>query len=182
MALKLSRVERWILSNQYRILETLYPGDAKHFAHQREALESGYALEYEWMAQHIYEEKDTLSVEDCREVIQVLDMFTALQRSYAALDDKASLKESDVMLRGWDGNNETAHMAYARHCCEMDGGRFTDLKRNETFNSHMPSVARYHAMLGVWKVFDRPHELTREQMAQILSAREPGMAEPAARA
>lgn len=67
--MKLSRTERWMLSNQYRILEALYPADAGSYARHREALESGYELHYDWMIGSIYDDKDTLSSEDCREVM-----------------------------------------------------------------------------------------------------------------
>jgi hypothetical protein len=39
--MQLSGVERWILSNQLRILEALYPDDAGSLAEQRTSLERG---------------------------------------------------------------------------------------------------------------------------------------------
>jgi hypothetical protein len=57
--MKLTRTERWILVNQYRILEALYPDEAKWFAENREALSSGYELHYRGMIDFIYDEEDT---------------------------------------------------------------------------------------------------------------------------
>src|SRR3954468_5735854 len=125
MALKLTRTERWILANQYRILEALYPDEAKRLAEYREAIEHGYELHYDWIAHSIYDKGDALSAEECKEVIQILDMHRALKRSYEALTDKSGIKEYGVKFAGFDGNNETAQMAYARYFCEQDGGKFT---------------------------------------------------------
>ncbi len=52
--MKLTRTERWILSNQYRILEALYPDERGSLEKARIALESGYELEYDGMSQRIY--------------------------------------------------------------------------------------------------------------------------------
>ena len=56
---KLTRVERYILSNQFRILEALYPDEASHFATTREALEHGYEILYDWDMEHIYDDTDS---------------------------------------------------------------------------------------------------------------------------
>jgi uncharacterized protein YfbU (UPF0304 family) len=72
--MKLSRVERWMLVNQMRMLEALYPDEARSIAEHREALEQGYELHYGEFAQHIYDDKDTLTVEGCKEVLNVLWM------------------------------------------------------------------------------------------------------------
>jgi hypothetical protein len=39
--MKLTRTERWILANQYRILEVLYPKEADSLSYAREAFEHG---------------------------------------------------------------------------------------------------------------------------------------------
>lgn len=49
----LTREQRWILANQYRILERLYPNEAECHAKAREVLENGYEFNYDWIAQHI---------------------------------------------------------------------------------------------------------------------------------
>ena len=39
---KLTTLDRLVLSNQYRILEALYPDEAETLAIKREAIENGY--------------------------------------------------------------------------------------------------------------------------------------------
>jgi uncharacterized protein YfbU (UPF0304 family) len=148
--MKLSRTERWILSNQYRILETLYPAEAASYARNREALDSGYELHYGWMAERIYDEDDMLSEEDCREVMQILNMYLALKRSYEALQDKSGIEEWQIKFSGFDGNNETTRLAYMRYLNE-EGEAYADLDRGDNFNSHMPSLDGYRRQLAEWK-------------------------------
>ncbi len=53
--IKLNRTKLWILSNQYRILEVLHPAEADSYARHHQALERGYELHYNWMAEPIYD-------------------------------------------------------------------------------------------------------------------------------
>ena len=159
-----------MLSNQYLILEALYPGDADSYARHREALERGYELHYDWMIERIYDDEDTLSPEDCREVSQILNMYDALKRSYETLEDKTGIEEWQIKFLGFDGNNETTRLAYTRYVCE-DGEAYADLDRGDNFNSHMPSLDGYRRQLTEWKALGHPHELTREQIIQIGTAR-----------
>jgi len=162
---KLSKTERWILANQHRILEALYPQEAPFFAETREALESGYELHYD----PDYIDNDTLSEEECREVLEILDMHRALHFSYAALGDKSGLELERVRFLGFDGNEETKYMAYCRYFCRHDGGRFPELDRRDDFNSHFPMLDRYRRMLDQWRNLDKSHELTKADILKIVS-------------
>ncbi len=122
---RLSVTDRWILSNQYQILEHLDPGGAEQYQRAREALESGYELEYDVISSHVFKDGSTLSEEACDEVIDVLDMFRALGRSYDELEDKAGIEERRIRFQGFDGNNETEQLAYSRYLARTD--RFAEL-------------------------------------------------------
>jgi uncharacterized protein len=169
--MKLSRVERWMLVNQMRILEALYPDEAKSIAEQREALEAGYELHYGGFAEHIYDEKDALSPEACREVLDILSMHRALKFGYDALKDKSGIEESRVTFVGFDGNNETTLMGYTRWFCDSDGGRFKELNRGDDFNSHDPMLANYRAMLTEWEKSKDKNRLTKDDIIRITSVR-----------
>lgn len=171
--MKLTKAERWILSNQYRILEALYPGEAKELAEDRDAIERGYEIHYDWMTQHIYEGDDTMSTAESKEVVDILAMFSALKSSFASLSDKTGIRASQVEFHGFDGNNETKQMGYARYFVRHDGGRFGDLRKGEhdDFNSHMPSLDRYRDMLATWqRVADKAHMMSKEQIVAVLKA------------
>jgi len=167
-AMKLTKTERWILSNQYRILEALYPQEQKDLAERREALESGYEAEYDSMSQHIYDDKDCLTEEQCREVIDILSMFRALHDA----KDKGGVEEKETILEGFDGNDtlESSYMAYARYFCKSDGGRFEESRKGD-FNSHSLMLGIYRRMLKEWKNSAKPHQLTKEDIVRIVGAR-----------
>ncbi len=103
-----------------RILEKLYPEEAEHHARAREVLEDGYELNYDWIAEHIAER--TMSEDECKEVLNILDMFSALERSYRQLAEKpAGVDERDVRFHGFDGNHETDQLGYALFLIEKEG-------------------------------------------------------------
>ncbi len=167
----LTKKERLILSLQLRVLEKLYPEEEQDFAIQRRALEDGYALHYEWMTNQF---SDELSVEQCREVLEILDMFRALTFSFARAEENnhelRNLRRQDIKFRGFDGNNETAHMGYVQYFI-LDLKRFQELVGEggfDDFNSHQPMLDTYREMLGVWRQYENRFELSIEQIEKIL--------------
>jgi uncharacterized protein YfbU (UPF0304 family) len=164
--MKLSRLERWMLSNQYKILEALYPDEAKDYAHIRDAIESGYELEYEQIISYIYEEG--LSEEECREIRAIMAMFSSLKASYNQLEDKSGIDEWKITFRGFSGNDETLQMAYAQYLRER--GSFRDLERGDDFNSHFPALSGYRKKLSKWRDSENEHALSKDDIIRITSA------------
>jgi uncharacterized protein YfbU (UPF0304 family) len=171
--MKLTRVERLILSNQYKILEFLDRQNASDYASRRAIIESGYELHYEDSAQHISPEKHCLTEDDCREVIDILSMFRDLKQSYEALSDKGGVEPWSIEFRGFDSNHEARQLGYCRFFCDSDGGRFTELNRGDDFNSHAPILDAYRRMLEVWRPIvrqGRGRSLTIDQIREIVRA------------
>jgi uncharacterized protein YfbU (UPF0304 family) len=164
--MELTKKDRWILCNQYLILEKLYPEQAADFAKVRNVLENGYALDYGWVSEYIL---DDFSVSGCREVLDVLDMHWALQISYEALEDNGGIDENRLRFHGFDGNDETGHMAYAKHLVE-DEQKFSGLQI-KGFNSHCPTLDRYRSMLTEWENSSEKYELTKGDIIRIIHAR-----------
>lgn len=161
--------ERLQLSNQFKILEKLYPEDEDYYAKHRKAVEYGFELHYSWIAEHIYE--DTLSNEDCKFVLEVLDMYASFYFNVKQLKNLNELTESKVVFPGFDGNNETMFMAYTRYFIE-DLDRFNEIKEstNSNYNSHMRMIPRYKKMLIKWKEYqvDYSYELTEGQIIDLI--------------
>lgn len=166
--MKLSRVERWMLSNQYRILEALHPDEAEDLKETRVAIERGFELHYDWNIPNIYDESDVMTEAQCIEIGEMLSMFTALSESYDALSDKSGLKDWKVQLIGFDGNTEFKEMGYAKYLCKVDGRKRANL-RDKIVDSHIPVLNRYRAMLNIWKGIDQKLDLTKEQMIEFAS-------------
>lgn len=171
--MKLSKLERYTLSNQLRILEALYPNEAEDFAVQREAIESGYELLYELNIDHIYDEGSALTEEECREVWNTMDMFLAIDRSRELLKNDSLENEYAAKFRGYDGNNETKFMAFAAYTVERLK-RFTHLKMAEPgyFNSHMPVRPVYLRMLDEWQKIPMParFQMSEDQLKAVLDS------------
>lgn len=174
--MKLTKFERWVLSNQFRILEALYPQEAKAMGANREALECGYEYEYREMSQHIYDDKDSLDEKECMEVINILSMFRAIHDGMEKIKDITDIDEFKSKFSGFDGNGskEGSYLSYARYFCEK-GDRFAELKQgNFDFNSHMPMLRIYRPMLEEWNKVEKKYELSKEDIMRITQAKAEG--------
>jgi uncharacterized protein YfbU (UPF0304 family) len=171
--MKLTRVERLMLANQFLILEKLYPEHAGHYEEACQAVERGFEGHYWLVFQGISE--DTLSEEQCREVLDVMTMFSCLKASYDDLQDKTGIKPEDVRFDGFDGNNEGEMLSFANFYCRGEGGKFTDIVNKQVPNSHSPRIDLYRRMLRVFKTVrdaaPGPRQLSKESLQQIVAAR-----------
>ncbi len=177
--LNLSLTERIILANQLRILERLDEGEAKYYSHLRDALERGYELEYAELATAFSD--DGLTEAECNEVYEILEMHRALNYGQRELPADAGISAADVKFRGFDGNNETRHMAYVRFIRSEE--KYEEMGDPNGFNSHMPMLGRYRRMLRVYEQIkteqrrtgeDISHDdLTVDEIRQILAAAAP---------
>lgn len=158
--MSLTRIERLLLFNQYRILEVLVPDLTDTYRMYQEILENGFEFEYDEILNNIY--KETLSEESSKEIINVLVMYQALRRS--------GLPEEETTFEGYDGNNETDFMSYVDFLY-LDQGKFRDvIPGRDRINSHSPMKAVYRRMLAKWREFGEDRVLTKEQAQEILNA------------
>jgi uncharacterized protein YfbU (UPF0304 family) len=167
---QLTRTERLILANQYRILRSTDPSEAEFYEKALDALESGYELAIESLFDSMSEDLD---VDECRLVVNAMAVYDAIQRSVGALEDKSVVDDWHTKFHGFDGNNETAYMTYARFIINRED-RFTYLKLGDDgVNSHMPRVETYRAMVRKWKEdFDGSYAMNADQLRELLSIRQ----------
>lgn len=161
--LKLTKTERVILANQYRLLEALVPDEADYFAQRRQIVEKGYAIHYSEIDQWFYDEMEP---EASREVLDILNMFRALTKA-ARQNLSVGAK---LNFEGFDGNEEAAEFGYVTFLIETLG-RFTEIDINE-LNSHWPMLERYRAMLAEWRECKEKYELTQAEIDRIAAAAE----------
>jgi len=165
--MELTKKERLAFIYQLRLLEALYPDEASNFSQKRIALEDGFTLHYEWLFESL---NDDLSEEQCREVLDILDMYRAITFSLKNLDENDALhKHRLAKFRGFDGNNEGQLMAYVRYFI-VDLDRYGELKEGKlpSFNSHTQMLGTYQAMLQRWANTGREFQLSRRQIASVL--------------
>lgn len=166
--MKLSRTERWILANQFAILEKLDPGQG--YENLREILEAGYEAQYEWIAEHIRPDGDTMTQADCEEVLDILDMFTFLKYGYRDLADKSGIQVHWVNFPGFSGNDEAKYLGFTLFLIDRQK-KFQDLDRRDNFNSHGPFLMIYRQMLKEWKKSADRYKLTKDDIIRITSVK-----------
>lgn len=174
----MNKKDRFIISNQLKILEALYPDDAQYYSQHRTAFEEGYESHYDWAMEHI--SNDILNEEVTREIIDTLDMYRAIyfyQRDHGT----DGFNEYELKFRGYDGNDpfEYRMMGYARYFV-VELNRFTEVLETQgehfDFNSHAEMRENYQKMLAVWKAIPagtnegQRHKLTKTQLESILRA------------
>lgn len=170
--MELTIKERFQLSNQFKILEKLYPEDKEYYARHREAIETGFELHYSWIFEHI--NSDTLSTEECQFVLDVLDMYSSFCHSFKEMETPTDLTADKIKFPGFDGNNETMYMAYTRYFIN-DLNRFGDIKDSSltSYNSHIPMIPKYRKMVARWKELriGFSHQLSEENIQELLDIR-----------
>ncbi len=167
----MTKVERLLLVNQLLILEKLYPDDAKHYSMQRQALQEGYTRQYDEAFKGI--DDDELSEEQCKQVVDILDMYRAITTAAEGLPADSKLRDDyNLKFRGFDGNDpeEGPLMSYTRHLI-VDRGLWAELRdqSDDDFNSHDPLLADYRKMQREWQKSGKPHKLTEADLARILA-------------
>lgn len=163
----LSESERIILSNQYKILEQLYPDEAETHKKNREIIDNGYTLNYKEVSPLIDGE---LSNRECNEVLEILAMHSVLHFSYQGLDDKEGIT---IRFSGFDGNKETKQMAYARFYINelQEYTELIEIVQSPDFNSHCPTLQLYRLMLDEWEKCTDKNNLTRDEINRIINVR-----------
>lgn len=142
-----------MLSELYEELEVNGEIDPKFI---KEAIFSNnlWALPWKYSGIPFEDQEDS---EIVREVLDILDMWSFIEHSYAQLSDEQKTlleKEAapfgkDPRFPGFDGNNESEYMGVASFIVnELE--RFEEFK-GRSFNSHCPSIDGHRRMLSVFK-------------------------------
>lgn len=166
--MEFTKKERLQLINQFMILEKLYPEEADYYEKHRIALEKGFSLHYRWIFEHIW---DDLPESECRKVLDALELYRAITHSFDSLTEKKTLTQSKIRFPGFDGNNESHHLAYARYFI-VDLGRYEELVKDQEypdFNSHCPMLDKYGRMHEAWLAQGSPLAMSAEKIEKLLS-------------
>jgi uncharacterized protein YfbU (UPF0304 family) len=196
---KLTTTERLILINQFSTLEFLaraFPDVAKRsnttyhdagtYAWYQEILEHGHDLLYSEFFGRVYDQ--TLTEDEQRAILDILDMYNDLQFSFDQLEDKRDLTEESVKFKGWDSNSLKGELSFAESFCFRDGKESAPTsERTPTRFAHVwPSPAResnfnlvdgYYRMLAVYRPIKEARlreiefaPMTHEQITMVLNA------------
>ena len=145
-----------------------------------EAITRGHLWGLKWQYPGVFGSSEP-SEDTLRETVDILDMWSFLERGYKALSaaekkrvekDTAPLG-TDVKFRGFDGNaQESVYIGIARFLIDkLD--RFQEFKGRE-LNSHMPMLDAYRRMFPVFEPMRLSlgtKELDADQIISILKER-----------
>lgn len=164
--MELSKTERWILYNQFSILEILDKGSADHYAKVKDVIADGYELEYRYISEHISDE--VLSNDDCIYVIDILTMYDDMAYAYEQLSGESGFDADRIKFHGFHGNTEYRFLGYARHLL-ADKSRFSRLERGD-LDSHFPTDQLYRKQLAIWRPIKQKNPLDVGDLRRIVGA------------
>ena len=109
--MEISKKDRVILRNQYQILSALNKDEADHYNELIEILENGYEIFYsridEWIS-------DEMPIKEGKFVLDILDLYRAIEDLKRSSKDEKLNRHLHSYFAGFDGNNETEYMGFAR--------------------------------------------------------------------
>lgn len=161
---------RMVLANQYRILALLDVNSPDDWRRAAEMALRGWPVEnlpdVEEIRSYL---RDALTQDDQRFVLDALNVFELLQDGEAK-GYRPKREHATTLFPGFDGNNETKLMTYARHAVNNEH-RFESVRRtSDNFNSHMPMVEMYQRMISAWERVGRPLFITEELFDMLIDA------------
>jgi uncharacterized protein len=168
--MNLSKKDRVLLINQYKLLAALYKEEEAHYRELISILENGYEIFYSMIDEWISGDMPTI---EGKFVLNILDL-------YRAIDDlKRSSKSQELadhqysFFLGFDGNKETEYMGFSRFLID-EQGMFEEQQqyflKNDHLNSHMPMIGKYKRMLEVAATVPEVRSMTVQDALRILEA------------
>jgi uncharacterized protein YfbU (UPF0304 family) len=171
--LSLTTTERWLLHNQFEILQQLNPkhpdDDKGYFQNAGDILAHGYEWYYDKIAHHIYTQIFPYS--NALEIVHILNMFENLKLGYEQLDDKTGTEELALNFDGFDANTETAQVQFTRFMMKSMR-QFEHLMPEHDLNSHTPMLSIYRKMLRVWMACSDRYNLSKEDIIRIIATKD----------
>jgi uncharacterized protein len=166
--MEMTNAQRLILSNQYTLMSQLDPTNAQKYTRLKTIIERGYELHM----RELNKEFGCLKEEECREVIDIMEMHHAMQESYKILNanDQAEVEPRRLQFLGFDLAKEAQHVNYVRFLINSEGLYTQFDKGDHHFNSQTPMLEKYHRMLDTWHNCPRHYHLSPSELRQILNA------------
>ncbi|MDE1224013.1 YfbU family protein [Vibrio aestuarianus] len=166
--MEMTNAQRLILSNQYFLMSQMDPNNANKYKRLQTIVERGYELQM----RELNKEFGCLTEAECREVIDILEMYHAMQESHKMLSD-CDGKEVDqrrLQFLGFDIAREAQLVHYVRFLLDSEGLYTQFDKADHHFNSQMPMLDKYRRMLTTWRNCPRQYHLSAAEFKQIFNA------------
>lgn len=164
-----------ILKNQLKIMDGLNLNNSKDILDysleslniENDVLKNGFSHTNYLFSDYIVGE---MSVDECKEILDILNMYRELKSSYGQLDpdDKKEIDKPEFF--GFDQNTESIQLNFLKFQINILD-HYDDLKMNE-YNSHTSMLTTYRKQLSEWKKLGgvKKRNFTKEEIKKILSS------------
>ncbi|ARP37807.1 MULTISPECIES: YfbU family protein [Vibrio] len=166
--MEMTNAQRLILSNQYYLMSQMDPENSAKYQRLQTIVERGYELQM----RELNKEFGCLTEAECREVIDIMEMYHAMQESNKMLADqeRAEVDQRRLQFLGFDIASEAQIVHYVRFLVDSEGLYPQFDKADHHFNSQMPMLEKYRRMLTTWRNCPRQYHLCATELSQIFSA------------
>ena len=166
--MEMTNAQRLILSNQYYLMSQMDPENSAKYQRLQTIVERGYELQM----RELNKEFGCLTEVECREIIDIMEMYHAMQESNKMLaeDERKEGDQRRLQFLGFDIASEAQIVHYVRFLGDSEGLYSQFDKADHHFNSQMPMLDKYRRMLTTWRNCPRQYHLCATELSQILSA------------
>ncbi|ATD26948.1 YfbU family protein [Vibrio cholerae] len=166
--MEMTNAQRLILSNQYFLMSQLDPNNANKYKRLQTIVERGYELQM----RELNKEFGCLVEDECREVIDIMEMYHAMQESNKMLteDERKEVDQRRLNFLGFDIATEAQLVNYSRFLVDSEGLYPQFDKADHHFNAQMPMLDKYRRMLTTWRNCPRQYHLSAAEFKQIFNA------------
>ena len=166
--MEMTNAQRLILSNQYYLMSQMDPENSAKYQRLQTVVERGYELQM----RERNKEFGCLTEAECREVIDIMEMYHAMQESNKMLaeQERAEVDQRRLQFLGFDIASEAQSVHYVRFLVDSEGLYPQFDKADHHFNSQMPMLEKYRRMLTTWRNCPRQYHLCATELSQIFSA------------
>ncbi|WP_052879021.1 YfbU family protein [Vibrio coralliirubri] len=166
--MEMTNAQRLILSNQYYLMSQMDPENSAKYQRLQTIVERGYELQM----RELNKEFGCLTEAECREIIDIMEMYHAMQESNKMLaeQERAEVDQRRLQFLGFDIASEAQIVHYVRFLVDSEGLYPQFDKADHHFNSQMPMLEKYRRMLTTWRNCPRHYHLCATELSQIFSA------------
>ncbi|ERM60399.1 MULTISPECIES: YfbU family protein [Vibrio] len=166
--MEMTNAQRLILSNQYYLMSQMNPENSAKYQRLQTIVERGYELQM----RELNKEFGCLTEAECREIIDIMEMYHAMQESNKMLaeQERAEVDQRRLQFLGFDIASEAQIVHYVRFLVDSEGLYPQFDKADHHFNSQMPMLEKYRRMLTTWRNCPRQYHLCSTELSQIFSA------------
>ncbi|PJG81920.1 YfbU family protein [Caviibacterium pharyngocola] len=164
--MEMTSTQRLILANQYKLMGLLEPNNAKKYQRLEAIVKGGFGLELK----ELDKEFSDISEEECRTVLDTLEMYHALQVSYNNLGDKSSVTPHRLQFAGYCAVREKKYLNYLRFITGTEGKYQEFMRCEHGCDSQTPMWDKYSKMLEIWRTCPHEYHLSMAEIQKILNA------------